>query len=300
MLQRFLDPQVLAAIGSLDLVAKTVVDGFVAGLHRSPTFGFSQEFAEYRQYVQGDDLRHVDWNVYARSDRIYLKRFKGDTNSQLLVLLDTSASMSYGTVPYKGGIISKLDYARFAAASLIYMSSQQRDAAGIIVFDEDVRAYVPPSTRQGQLMRLLHTIEQAENGTRTDFAKPFAHFQEYLRRRSIVVVLSDFYADPTSIIKTVEPLRYRGNDVVMFHILDPNELAPKFRDPVLLVDAEDDSSMEISPEYARNEYRDKINNHCKQLADKAAAAGLDYVFLDTSKPLDQGLRNYLAIRQRRR
>ena len=300
MLQRFLDPQVLAAIGSLDLVAKTVVYGFVAGLHRSPTFGFSQEFAEYRQYVQGDDLRHVDWNVYARTDRIYLKRFKGDTNSQLLVLLDTSASMSYGTVPYKGGIISKLDYARFAAASLIYMSSQQRDAAGIIVFDEDVRAYVPPSTRQGQLMRLLHTIEQAENGTRTDFAKPFAHFQEYLRRRSIVVVLSDFYADPTSIIKTVEPLRYRGNDVVMVHILDPNELAPKFRDPVLLVDAEDASSMEISPEYARNEYRDKINNHCKQLADKAAAAGLDYVFLDTSKPLDQGLRNYLAIRQRRR
>lgn len=300
MLQRFLDPQVLASIGSLDLIAKTVVDGFVAGLHRSPTFGFSQEFAEYRQYVEGDDLRHVDWNVYARSDRIYLKRFKGETNSQLLVLLDTSASMSYGTVPFNGGTISKLDYARFIAASLVYMSSKQRDAVGIIVFDDDVRAYVPPSTRQGQLMRLLHTIEQAENGARTDFVKPFQHFQEYLRRRSIVAVLSDFYADPTEIIKVIEPLRYRGNDVIMFHLLDPNELAPKFRDPVLLLDAEDESSMEISPEYARNEYRDKINNHCKQLADKAAAAGLDYVFLDTSKPLDQGLRNYLAIRQRRR
>ena len=300
MLQRFLDPQVLASIGSLDLIAKTVVDGFVAGLHRSPSFGFSQEFAEYRQYVEGDDLRHVDWNVYARTDRIYLKRFKGETNSQLLVLLDTSASMSYGTVPYKGGTISKLDYARFIAASLVYMSSQQRDAAGIIVFDDDVRAYVPPSTRQGQLVRLLHTIEKAENGARTDFAKPFHHFQEYLHRRSIVAVLSDFYADPTAIIKAVEPLRYRGNDVVMFHLLDPNELAPKFRDPVLLIDSEDESAMEISPEYARNEYRDKINNHCKQLADKAAAAGLDYVFLDTSKPLDQGLRNYLAIRQRRR
>ena len=300
MLQRFLDPQVLASIGSLDLIAKTVVDGFVAGLHRSPTFGFSQEFAEYRQYVEGDDLRHVDWNVYARSDRIYLKRFKGETNSQLLVLLDTSASMSYGTVAYKGGTISKLDYARFIAASLVYLSSQQRDAAGIIVFDDDVRAYVPPSTRQGQLVRLLHTIEKAENGARTDFAKPFHHFQEFLHRRSIVAVLSDFYADPTEIIKAVEPLRYRGNDVVMFHLLDPNELAPKFRDPVLLIDAEDETAMEISPEYARNEYRDKINNHCKQLADKAAAAGLDYVFLDTSKPLDQGLRNYLAIRQRRR
>jgi uncharacterized protein (DUF58 family) len=300
MLQRFLDPQVLASISSLDLVARTVVDGFVSGLHRSPTFGFSQEFAEYRQYVEGDDLRHVDWNVYARNDRIYLKRFKGETNSQLLVLLDTSASMSYGTVPYKGGTITKLDYARYIAASLIYLSSQQKDAAGLIVFDEDVRTYVPPSTRQGQLMRLLHAVEHAEAGTRTDFAKPFFHFQQYLHRRGIVVVISDFYADPTEITKVIEPLRYHGNEVVMFHLLDPNEIAPRFRDPVLLLDAEDETAMEISPEYARNEYRAKINDHLKGLADKAASAGLEYVFMDTSKPLDEGLRNYLAIRQRRR
>ncbi|HXJ41749.1 MAG TPA: DUF58 domain-containing protein [Bryobacteraceae bacterium] len=300
MLQRFLDPQVLASISSLDLVARTVVDGFVSGLHRSPTFGFSQEFAEYRQYVEGDDLRHVDWNVYARADRIYLKRFKGETNSQLLVLLDTSASMSYGTVSWKGGTITKLDYARYIAASLVYLSSQQRDAAGLIVFDDDVRTYVPPSTRQGQLMRLLHAIEHAEAGTRTDFTKPFFHFQQYLHRRGIVVVISDFYADPAEITKVIEPLRYHGNEVVMFHLLDPNELAPKFRDPVLLVDSEDESAMEISPEYARNEYRDKINEHMKQLADKAASSGLEYVFMDTSKPLDEGLRNYLAIRQRRR
>ena len=255
MLQRFLDPQVLASISSLDLVAKTVVDGFVAGLHRSPSFGFSQEFAEYRQYTEGDDLRHVDWNVYARTERIYLKRFKGETNSQLLVLLDASASMTY-----KSANISKLDYARYMA---------------------------------------LHAIEQAEGGARTNFTKPFTHFQEFLRRRGIVVVFSDFYADPTEIIKVIEPLRYRGNEVIMFHLLDPNEIAPKFRDPVLLLDSEDDTAMEISPEYARNEYRDKMGNHRKLLADKAAAAGLEYVFMDTSKPLDQGLRNYLAIRQRR-
>ena len=294
MLQRFLDPQVLASISSLDLVAKTVVDGFVAGLHRSPSFGFSQEFAEYRQYTEGDDLRHVDWNVYARTERIYLKRFKGETNSQLLVLLDASASMTY-----KSANISKLDYARYMAASLVYMSSQQRDASGLIVFDEDVKTYIPPSTRQGQLMRLLHAIEQAEGGARTNFTKPFTHFQEFLRRRGIVVVFSDFYADPTEIIKVIEPLRYRGNEVIMFHLLDPNEIAPKFRDPVLLLDSEDDTAMEISPEYARNEYRDKMGNHRKLLADKAAAAGLEHVFMDTSKPLDQGLRNYLAIRQRR-
>jgi uncharacterized protein (DUF58 family) len=295
MLQRFLDPAVLASISSLDLVAKTVVDGFVAGLHRSPTFGFSQEFAEYRPYVEGDDLRHVDWNVFARTERIYLKRFKGETNSQLLILLDTSASMTYGS-----GKITKLDYARFIAASLVYLSSQQRDATGLIVFDENVKSYVPPSTRQGQLMRLLHAIEKAEGGTRTDFAKPFAHFQQFLHRRGIVIVLSDFYEKPEEIVKVIEPLRYHGNEVVLFHLLDPNEIAPKFRDPLLLLDVEDDTAMEVSPEYARTEYRAKMDEHLAQLADKSAAAGLEYVFMDTSKPLDQGLRNYLAIRQRRR
>ncbi len=294
MLQQFLDPAVLASISSLDLVAKTVVDGFVAGLHRSPKFGFSQEFAEYQQYVQGDDLRHIDWNVFARSERLYLKRFKGETNMQLLILLDASASMTYGS-----GKIRKLDYARYVAASLAYLSSQQRDATGLIVFDQDISNYIPPSTRQGQLMRILHAIELAEGGSRTDFSKPFLHFQQFLKRRGIVAVFSDFYEQPEQIVKVVEPLRYRGNEVILFHILDPNELAPKFRDPVLLEDVEDNTAMEVSPDYARNEYRAKIDEHMRVLADKARAAGLDYVFMDTSKPLDEGLRNFLALRQRR-
>src|SRR5262245_7286919 len=237
MLQRFLDPATLASISGLDLVAKTVVDGFVGGLHRSPDFGFSQEFAEYRAYTQGDDLRHVDWNVFARTERCYLKRYRGETNTQLLILLDTSASMGYGS-----HTVHKLDYARFVAASLCYLAHQQRDAAGLIVFDEDVKNYVAPSTRQGQLFRLLHAIESAEPGTHTDFAKPFVHFQNFLRRRGLVVVLSDFYEDPEIIIKTVEPLRFRGNDVVLFHVLDPQELAPRFRDPVLLMDMENNAT----------------------------------------------------------
>jgi uncharacterized protein (DUF58 family) len=295
MLQRFLDPAVLASISSLDLVAKTVVDGFVAGLHRSPTFGFSQEFAEYRQYSEGDDLRHVDWNVFARTERIYLKRFRGETNSQLLLLVDASASMTYGS-----GRIRKLDYARFLAASLAYLSSQQRDATGLIVFDEDVKNYIPPSTRQGQLMRILHAIESAEGGSRTDFTKPFAHFQQFLHRRGIVVVMSDFYAPPEEVAHVIEPLRYHGNEVVLFHILDPRELQPDFRDPVLLLDVEDNEAMEVSPEYARSEYKEKIDRHIQQLSEKAAAAGLEYVFMNTAKPLDNALRNYLAIRQRRR
>jgi uncharacterized protein (DUF58 family) len=294
MFQQYLDPAVLASISSLDLIARTVVDGFVAGLHRSPKFGFSQEFAEYQMYNPGDDLRHIDWNVFARSERLYLKRFKGETNMQLLILLDASASMTYGS-----GKVRKLDYARYVAAALAYLSSQQRDATGLIVFDQDVSNYIAPSTRQGQLMRILHAIEKAEGGSRTDFSKPFFHFQQFLKRRGIVVVLSDFYEQPEQIIRVVEPLRYRGNEVVLFHVLDPNEIAPKFKDPVLLQDVEDETAMEVSPDYARNEYRTKIDEHLRSLSEKSKSAGIDYFFMNTSKPLDEGLRNFLAARQRR-
>jgi uncharacterized protein (DUF58 family) len=295
MLQRFLDPSTLASISGLDLVAKTVVDGFVAGLHRSPDFGFSQEFAEYRAYTQGDDLRHVDWNVFARTGRCYLKRYRGETNTRLLVLLDTSGSMGFGS-----GSITKIDYARYVAASLVYMaSSLQRDAAGLIVFDEDVADYVAPSTRQGQLFRLLHAIEKAQPSARTDFTKPFIHFQNFLHRRGIVVVISDFYADPEAVVRTIEPLRYRGNEVILFHTLDPQEIAPKFRQPVLLVDMENEAEqMEVSPEYARHEYRARMDAHISAMRDKARSAGLDYFLMDTGRPLDEGLREYLAIRRR--
>ncbi len=204
------------------------MDGFVAGLHRSPDFGFSQEFAEYRAYTPGDDLRHVDWNVFARTERAYLKRYRGETNSQLTMMLDASASMGYTSHG-----ITKLDYARFLAVSLAYLANQQRDAAGVIVFDDDVRNYVRPSTRQGQFMRVAHAIEKAELGTRTDFAKPFMHFQQFLRRRGIVVVMSDFYEQPEIVINAVAPLRFHGNELVLFHVLDPQEIRPKLKEPRL-------------------------------------------------------------------
>jgi uncharacterized protein (DUF58 family) len=294
MLQRFLDPSTLASIDGLDLIAKTVVDGFVAGLHRSPDFGFSQEFAEYRAYAPGDDLRHVDWNVFARTERMYLKRYRGETNSQLLVLLDTSASMGFGS-----HVVTKLDFSRYMAACLCYMATHQRDAAGLIVFDEDVKNYVAPSTRQGQLFRLLHAVEKAEVGTHTDFSKPFIHFQQFLHRRGIVVVLSDFYEQPDTIIKTVEPLRFRGNEVILFHVLAPREIEPKFRDPVLLLDMENKSSLEVTPDYAKNEYRAKIDAHIENLSTAARRAGLEYFLMNTERPLDEGLREYLTIRQGR-
>jgi uncharacterized protein (DUF58 family) len=291
---RFIDPALLAGLSHLDLVAKTVVDGFVAGLHRSPDFGFSQEFAEYRAYTPGDDLRHVDWNVFARTERAYLKRYRGETNSQLTLMLDSSASMGFSSHG-----ITKLDYARFLAVSLAYLANQQRDAAGVIVFDDDVRNYVQPSTRQGQFMRVAHAVEKAELGTRTDFARPFIHFQQFLHRRGIVVVLSDFYEQPETVIKTVQALKFRGNDLVLFHVLDPQEIRPKLKEPVLLVDMETKDALEVSPEYVREEYAPKIDAHVEALKKKAQAAGIDYFLLQTDRPLDDAMREYFLIRKGR-
>ena len=295
MLQRFLDPSVLAGISGLELVAKTVVDGFVNGLHRSPDFGFSQEFAEYRAYSPGDDLRHVDWNVFARTERAYLKRYRGETNSILTVLLDASNSMKFSSHS-----VSKMDYARFTAASLFYLAIQnQRDAAGLIVFDDEIRTYIRPSTRQGQLHRLLSGLEQAEPHARTDFAKPLNHFQQFLRRRGIVVFISDFYDSPEHIVRTVEPLRFHGNEVVLFHVLDPKEIRPEIGEPSTLIDLETQDRIEITPEYVRDEYRKKFDAHVEALRDKARGAGMDYHLLVTDRPLDNALREYLTIRQGR-
>ena len=295
MLQRFLDPSVLAGISGLDLVAKTVVDGFVAGLHRSPDFGFSQEFAEYRAYSPGDDLRHVDWNVFARTERAYLKRYRGETNSILTVLLDASNSMKFTSHS-----VTKMDYARFTAASLFYLAiHSQRDAAGLIVFDDEVRSYIRPSTRQGQLHRLLAGLEQAEPRARTDFAKPLDHFQQFLRRRGMVIFISDFYDSPDHIVRTIEPLRFHGNEVVLFHVLDPKEIRPEFREPATLIDLETQDRIEITPEYVRDEYCKKIDAHVEALRDKTKGAGMDYHLLTTDRPLDDALREYLSIRQGR-
>src|ERR1700722_13892143 len=237
MEQRFLNPSILAAISGLELVAKTVVDGFVAGLHRSPDFGFSQEFADVAVLSPGDDLRQVDWNVYARTERLYLRRYRGETNSVLTILLDASNSMQFGSHG-----VNKMDYAPYLAASLFYLAIHgQRDAAGLITFDDEIRNYVRPSTRQGQFRRLLAGLEQAEARARTDFAKPMRYFQEFLKRRGMVLIVSDFWESPESIVRTIEPLRFRGNEVVLFHVLDPEDVRPKMSGPSILIDLETDA-----------------------------------------------------------
>ncbi|HXE12715.1 MAG TPA: DUF58 domain-containing protein [Bryobacteraceae bacterium] len=291
---RYLDPKVLAEISSLDLVAKTVVDGFVAGLHRSPDFGFSQEFAEYRAYTPGDDLRHVDWNVFARTERAFLKRYRGETNTEVTVLLDTSASMGFGSGP-----VRKIDYAKFLAASIVYLANLQRDGTGIITFDDQVTNYVPPSGRQGQLMRLLHAIDRAALGERTNFAAPFFQLQQLVKRRGITVLISDFLEKPDTILETLAPMRARGQELILLQVLDRSEIAPKFNASVMLVDMETGDETETTPEYAASEYGVKIARHLSDLKTKSEAAGIDYFLLSTDRPLDDALREYFNIRHRR-
>ena len=293
MQQNFLDPHILASISGLDLVAKIVVQGFVNGLHRSPDFGFSQEFAEYRMYSPGDDLRHVDWNVFARTERAYLKRYRGETNTKVTVLLDLSRSMSYGAKP------NKLDYSRYLVSSLVYLAVQQRDAAGLILFDDEVRQFIPPSSRVGHLQKLLHAIESASPGAHTNFAKPFTQFLEFIRQRGLVIVVSDFYADPEIVINTIAPLRWKKNEVVLFHILDRQELEPRLATPSTMIDLESGEAVEVTPEYLRTDYRLRIEQHIEDLRSRAHGAGMDYFLLPTDKPLDAGLREYLAARKGR-
>jgi uncharacterized protein (DUF58 family) len=292
--RELLHPEVLSRLKNLDLVARSVVEGFLIGLHRSPKFGFSQEFAEYRAYGEGDDPRFIDWNVFARSEKMVVKRFLGETNSHLMILLDASASMGFGGPP-----VSKLRYAQFLAASLAFLASRQHDAVGCMVFDEEVRDYRAPSSRSGKLQSVLHCIDSAEASTGTKFDKPFRKFREQALRRGLVAVISDFYCDIDELLDGVRPLAWQGQDLVLFQVLDPQELNPDFRSNVLLEDLETGVAVEVAPQFIRETYPQRIRAHIDALAAAAAGIGADHVLIKSSDSLDQALRNYLLFRQRR-
>ncbi len=293
-IQQLLDPAVLSRLAGIELVARTVVDGFLTGLHRSPFFGFSLEFAEYRPYVQGDDPRFIDWNVFSRTDRTYVKRYLGETNTHLMIVFDASASMGYRSTG-----VSKMEYARFLAASLAYLSLGQNDAVGLIVFDEKIRDFRKPSTRPGQLQALLHILENAEPATGTNLELAFEHFRQFLSRRGLVAVISDFYADPETIIRGVRPLVHQGQDLAFFQVLDPAEIEPQLEGAALLEDMETGERMEVAQEYA-DEYRRRMKAHIQKMSTETRSLGADYRLMDTSKPLDLALREYLLFRERRR
>jgi uncharacterized protein (DUF58 family) len=292
---RLLNPEVLAGLANLELVARAAVEGFLIGLHRSPAFGFSQEFAEYRAYAEGDDTRFVDWNVYARSERMVVKRFLGETNSHLMILLDASASMGFST---RG--VTKLRYGQFLAASLAYLSSRQHDAVGAMIFDDDLREFRPPSGRSGSLAGVLHAIDAAVPAGHTDLGGPFRRFRQYVRRRGLVAVISDFYCDPERLLADVAPLALQGQDLILLQLLDPGELEPSAPEPRLLADLETGRAVEVSPQFLREQYPERVQAHVRSLRDEARSAGADHVLLNTAEPLDRALRKYLLFRQRRR
>jgi uncharacterized protein (DUF58 family) len=295
-MQRLLDPAVLSSLSNLELVARTVVDGVMVGLHRSPRFGFSQEFAEYKPYTEGDDPRHIDWNVYARSERTYIKRFRGETNSPLMILLDSSASMGYQS---EQSAVSKMQYATYLAASLAYMASKQNDAVGLMVFDEQVRDYRPPSSRPGQLQAILHCLDKvvAERGTVLE--EPTTQIGALGIKKGMVAVISDFYCDHESLLQSVRPLAFQGQDIMMFQIMDPAEIKPEIKQPGLLKDAETGQLVEVSREYMQKQYPIKMQQHITSLENAAVAVRADHVLMQTTESLNQGLNGYLRFRTRR-
>ncbi len=294
MARHLLNPEVLSSLSNLELVARAAVEGFLTGLHRSPAFGFSQEFAEYRPYTEGDDPRFVDWNVFARTERTYIKRFLGETNTHLVILLDVSASMGYGS-----GTVSKLQYAKILAATLAFLAARQHDAVGLIVFDQQVHQYLPPSSRPGRLSSVLHCIDRVEIGTTTDFAAPFDRFRQHVERRGLVAVISDFYCEPETMVENVRPLAYKGQDVILFQLLDPQELEPELKQAAVLEDMETGETMEVSPQFLRGDYRERIKDHINAMQLAAAGAGADHSFINIADPLNDALRKYLLFRQRR-
>ncbi|MEO6726320.1 MAG: DUF58 domain-containing protein [Blastocatellia bacterium] len=288
---RFLLPDVLARITSLELLARTVVEGFISGLHRSPFTGFSTEFAEYRQYMPGDDLRYLDWKLLGRTDRYYIKKYRADTNSQCHILIDASASMRYTT-----GEITKLQYAQFLGSSLAYLANKQQDAVGLIAFDEKVRTHVPALSRTGHMRTIFGRMGELEPGRETKLSSMLHEAAERITRRGIVVVLSDFYDEPDAIIEALQHLRFKGNDVIVFQLLDKNELDFDFTEPVLLEDAETNEQLHVLPDILGDGYRSTIRQHVEAVRDGCARNKIDYEMLTTDKPLDYALFSYLGKR----
>jgi uncharacterized protein (DUF58 family) len=287
---QFVDPKILARIGNLELLARTVVDGFINGLHRAPYFGASIDFAEHRGYVAGDDIRRVDWRLYARTDRYYIKQYEADTNANFCVILDVSKSMSFGS---RG--VTKLEYASYLAACLGYLAHKQRDRVGIITFDSEIVDYVPPSAKHFDVM--LHTLDRARAGRRGNLGI-LKEMAQHFKRRTIIVLLSDFYEDPDVILEAVKPLHFLGNDLIAFHVLDPAELDFGFEDASSFEDLESGEHIPVVPQSFREEYRQLIQHHIESLKTKFSEHRVDYMLANTAEPLDRSLSSYLSARER--
>jgi uncharacterized protein (DUF58 family) len=290
-----IDPDALMRIRSLELRARVVVEGFLRGLHRSTLHGFSVEFSEYRQYTPGDDPRQLDWRVYARTDRHYVRRFEDETNLRCYLLLDTSRSMSYGTLAY-----SKGEYARTAAATLAWFLSSQRDAVGLLTFDEDIVDYLPARYRPGHLHRIIRLLERPHAGTSTNLAAPLERIARIVTKRSLVVLVSDLLAPLEALEQQLRALRARGHEVVVLRVLDPAEESFGFTAPSIFRDVESGRDIYVDPESARSGYLRRFGEHTAAVTRFCAELGIDLHRFATDRPLELALLEFVASRLRRR
>lgn len=288
---RFIDPSVLARIGNLELVARHVVDGFINGMHRSPYFGASVDFAEHRGYVAGDDIRRVDWRLYARTDRFYIKEYEADTNANFSVLLDVSKSMGFGS---RG--VTKLEYGKMLAGCLTYLVHRQRDRVGLVAFDADIVAHVPPSAKH--LDVVLHTLDRLQPSAPGNLRGPLHKMAEHFGRRGLLVLISDLYEDPDAVLEAVGPLRFRGNDLIVFHLLDPAEIDFSFDAPSSFEDLETGEQIPVVPDALADQYRSLVRAHIDGLQERFSGSRIDYTMVNTSAPLDHALFTYLTARDR--
>ena len=287
----FLDPAVLARIDNLHLLARTVVDGFLQGIHRSPYLGVSMDFAEHRPYMPGDDIRRIDWRLYARTDRFHIKQFEAETNADVGFLLDTSASMGYAS-----GEVTKLDYGRFLTACLAWFSAGQKDRVGLYAFDSDVVEHVRPSA--AHLDKVLHALARVGAERRGAWDRPLARVANTFVRRGILVVVSDFYDDPDEISEGLGFFRAQGHDVVAFQVLDPAEIDFPFTQATNFEDLETRRILPVKPEKYAAAYQEQIRGHIDRLGRRFGKQGVDHVLLNTAEPLDEALYAYLVLRQK--
>ena len=290
---KYLDPQFLANIGNLELIARSVVEGFITGLHKSPFHGFSVEFSQHRPYMPGDALRFVDWKVYARTDRYYIKQFEEETNLRSYILLDVSSSMAYQSTK-----VSKWMYASYLASALAYLLLHQRDATGLVLFDDRIRLQMPPRSMGSYLRLMLKHIGQAQMGKDTSVGTVLHQIADQFRRRGLIILISDLLDDPEEIIKGLKHFRHDKHEVLVFHILDRQELEFEFNGNVMFKDLESEERVKTQPFFIRQQYRERFRNFLKYYRLETSKNNIDYQQMFTDEPLNIALTKFLSKRRR--
>lgn len=289
----FLKPETLSRLSNLELRARLVVEGFITGLHKSPYHGFSVEFAEHRQYMPGDEIKHIDWKVLGKTDRYYVKQYEEETNLKSYILLDVSGSMLYGS-----GKVTKIEYASYLAASLSYLMLKQRDSVGLALFSDKILKYVPPRSVQTYLIHILREIEQIKPRGETNVSPAFHALAERIKRRGLVIIISDLFDEPDKIVSGLKHFRHKKHEVLLFHILDPFEVSFAFNKEAVFLDMETGEEINTLPWHIRREYRGQVKDMLYFYQKFCRENRIDYVLLNTETELDKALSEYLIKRKR--